>query len=188
MTIEVAVLQNANAITAAINELTDKIDGGSISPATADTLGGVKIGEGISVTSDGTISASGGGGGLSYDTVIDISHGGFIDWMTSVDEYNATVTGLTVAEAKQKMEAGEDVRICITSHCTNYGHPAYMEMPVTAAWIYYNDGTFEWIELHVVAIDTYTGEMSHHCIKWPAGSTTSFIVADDFASTIEYQA
>ena len=31
--------------------------GGSLSPATADTLGGVKIGEGISVTEDGTISA-----------------------------------------------------------------------------------------------------------------------------------
>ena len=35
--------------------------GGSLSPATADTLGGVKIGSGISVTEDGTISASGGG-------------------------------------------------------------------------------------------------------------------------------
>lgn len=38
--------------------------GGSIAPATADTLGGVKIGDGISVTADGTISA---GGGSQYD-------------------------------------------------------------------------------------------------------------------------
>lgn len=38
----------------------DAIDDGGIQPATADTLGGVKIGEGISVTSDGTISAEGG--------------------------------------------------------------------------------------------------------------------------------
>lgn len=49
-----------------INSIADMITdgeipiGGSISPATADTLGGVKIGEGISVTSDGTISAGGG--------------------------------------------------------------------------------------------------------------------------------
>lgn len=48
-----------------INNISDMIEdgeislGGSISPATADTLGGVKIGEGISVTDDGTISAGG---------------------------------------------------------------------------------------------------------------------------------
>lgn len=57
-----------------INNISDMIEdgeislGGSISPATADTLGGVKIGEGISVTSDGTISAGGG-----YDAVIKIT-------------------------------------------------------------------------------------------------------------------
>lgn len=38
----------------------DAIDDGDLQPATANTLGGVKIGEGISVTSDGTISAEGG--------------------------------------------------------------------------------------------------------------------------------
>ena len=40
-------------------------------PATSETLGGVKIGSGLSVTEDGTISASGGGGGggtISYST------------------------------------------------------------------------------------------------------------------------
>jgi hypothetical protein len=39
--------------------------------ATSDTLGGVKIGTGLSVTEDGTLSASGGGGGggtISYST------------------------------------------------------------------------------------------------------------------------
>lgn len=39
--------------------------GGSIPVATANTLGGVKIGSGILVQSDGTISVSGGGGGGS---------------------------------------------------------------------------------------------------------------------------
>lgn len=39
--------------------------GGSytLPPATANTLGGVKVGTGLSVTGDGTLSASGGGGG-----------------------------------------------------------------------------------------------------------------------------
>lgn len=41
----------------------------TLPPATASTLGGVKIGSGISVTSDGTISASGGSGGLTLETV-----------------------------------------------------------------------------------------------------------------------
>ena len=35
--------------------------GGSLAPATASTLGGVKIGSGVNVTSDGTISVSAGG-------------------------------------------------------------------------------------------------------------------------------
>ena len=40
----------------------------TLPPATASTLGGVKIGSGIEVTNDGTISASGGsgGGGLTF--------------------------------------------------------------------------------------------------------------------------
>lgn len=40
-----------------------------LEPATADRLGGVKIGDGISVTEDGTISASGGGGGNMIVTI-----------------------------------------------------------------------------------------------------------------------
>lgn len=54
--------------------------GGTISPATADTLGGVKIGEGIDVTQDGTISAGGG-----YDLVIEMN-----------DEHIDTATAGTV--------------------------------------------------------------------------------------------
>ena len=43
-------------------ELKEDLGGGSsaLTPATTDTLGGVKIGNGISVTEDGTISAQGG--------------------------------------------------------------------------------------------------------------------------------
>lgn len=43
-------------------------EGGGLQPATSNTLGGVKIGSGVNVTSDGTISVSGGGGGLNIST------------------------------------------------------------------------------------------------------------------------
>lgn len=43
--------------------INDAAGGGDLPIASDTTLGGVKIGEGINVTSDGTISTSGGGGG-----------------------------------------------------------------------------------------------------------------------------
>lgn len=44
--------------------------GGYVLPAaTAETLGGVKVGEGLSVTEDGTLSVQGGGGGGSVPTL-----------------------------------------------------------------------------------------------------------------------
>ena len=54
-------------IETALYRLAEHVGGGTLEPATADTLGGVKIGEGISVTSDGTISAAG-ASGLCTDT------------------------------------------------------------------------------------------------------------------------
>lgn len=47
--------------------------------ASASTLGGVKIGSGINVTGDGTISASGGGGSLSVEEYI------LSDWSVTAD-------------------------------------------------------------------------------------------------------
>jgi hypothetical protein len=38
----------------------------TLSPATTTTLGGIKVGAGLAVAADGTLSASGGGGGVSY--------------------------------------------------------------------------------------------------------------------------
>lgn len=54
--------------------------GGSytLPPATSSTLGGVKIGSGVNVTSDGTISVSGGGGGgggFDYSTSEEVNTG-----------------------------------------------------------------------------------------------------------------
>lgn len=70
--------------------------GGSIAPATADTLGGVKIGEGIDVTQDGTISAGGG-----YDLVIELNEVG-LDAVTT-----ATIVSGTFAACKSKSLNGE---------------------------------------------------------------------------------
>lgn len=38
--------------------------------ATADTLGGVKVGSGLAVTADGTLSTTGGGSGVQIDTTM----------------------------------------------------------------------------------------------------------------------
>jgi hypothetical protein len=199
---------NGGTITGAIDALNDALAGSdqaqgrTIEDAVrllGQHIGGSSITvEPLSVTENGTYTAPEGKAyssvtveveGMAYDTIIDISNEAFIDWSTSVDDYTATVTGLTVAEAKQKMEAGEDVRICVTSHTNSYGHPVYMEMPVTSAWVYYDEeDRFANIRLNVVAIDTYNSVMSQHCINWPANSTTSFIVADDTPNIIKYQA
>lgn len=55
--------------------------GASLPIATASTLGGIKVGSGLSITSDGTLSASGGGGGSSQWT--DISS---LAWTFSVED------------------------------------------------------------------------------------------------------
>lgn len=54
--------------------------GGSLPVATANTLGGVKIGSGINVTGDGTISTSGGGGSATKLYYKDYS----VNWGTNV--------------------------------------------------------------------------------------------------------
>lgn len=61
-------------IETALYRLAEHVGGGSseLEPATADTLGGVKIGDGISVTSDGTISAQS-GGGSAFDAEIKVT-------------------------------------------------------------------------------------------------------------------
>lgn len=42
--------------------------------ATASTLGGIKVGSGLSVTSDGTLSATGGGGGVTRDEAVEFKY------------------------------------------------------------------------------------------------------------------
>lgn len=77
--------------------------GGSLLPATADTLGGVKIGSGISVTSDGTISASGGA-----EPLICEYSDGYLN-KTVGEVYNAFVNGQSIIYHTNVGE-GEDSR------------------------------------------------------------------------------
>lgn len=61
-------------------ELKEDVGGGSttLTPATASTLGGVKIGNGISVTADGTISAQGGGSDESAPLIMLVGNEGSV--------------------------------------------------------------------------------------------------------------
>ena len=77
--------------------------GGSLSPATADTLGGVKIGSGISVTDDGTSSASGGGGGSSA-VVLSLN-----DATYDGDASTYTFSNITVGDIVNAYKAGANV-------------------------------------------------------------------------------
>ena len=57
--------KSSNTVDADTGKWREVESGGALPVATASTLGGVKIGSGILVQSDGTISVSGGGGGGS---------------------------------------------------------------------------------------------------------------------------
>ena len=93
----------AATIEDAIRLMADNIGGGGeLSPATADTLGGVKIGEGISVTSDGTISVGGG-----YDAVISLDS----DSLDSVS--TATLEAGAYATMKAKALDGEPLNALV---------------------------------------------------------------------------
>jgi hypothetical protein len=66
-----------------VDSIWDKIDNGGgggggyvLPPATASTLGGIKVGSNLSITSDGTLSATGGGSGYELPIASDSTLGG----------------------------------------------------------------------------------------------------------------
>ena len=88
--------------------------------ATSGTLGGVKIGTGLSVTEDGTISTSGGGGGgtISYSkTPVKIG-----TWVNGKDVYrrvfifNKTIT--MSASNWTDLGSGANIGDCLLLECT----------------------------------------------------------------------
>jgi hypothetical protein len=60
-------------------------------PATASVLGGVKIGSGVTVAADGTISVAG-GGGSSVTNPVAGSTSGMTIWIGTQSAYDAIAT------------------------------------------------------------------------------------------------
>lgn len=94
----------ASAITA-LGTVLGGGDGFELLPATADALGGVKVGSGLAVTSDGTLSAS--GGRLVCNTTVDAETG-----IITLDK--------TAGEIKAAIAAGNPVWCVSTSDSDDY--------------------------------------------------------------------
>ena len=81
--------------------------GGSyvLPPATANTLGGVKVGQGLSVASDGTLSTDGGGGGggIAYST----TEHAVGTWLDGSTVYERTFTGNISAGSQSSVDTGQ---------------------------------------------------------------------------------
>lgn len=94
--------RKSNGELTTIGKMIENAGGGGepyeLPPATANNLGGVKIGEGINVTSDGTISVTGGGGGGSTLYRHDIIFKGTTDGavITIINDSNTAFTDETL--------------------------------------------------------------------------------------------
>lgn len=115
-TVDIVGDQNAlaNAVDAALKQVADETGAGSsyeLPPATYSRLGGVKVGSGLSVEYDGTLSATGGGssyvlppataytlGGVKIGSGIDVSADGTISVQQSGGGAPGYVTGRTYGE------------------------------------------------------------------------------------------
>ena len=100
-----------------ILRLIDNIDaggGGSLPIASADTLGGIKVGENLSITEGGVLSASGGGGGA---LVVGI------DENYTLDKTFAEILAAAQTSAVLLFSDDEDGHYSIYSLCEIYTSP-----------------------------------------------------------------
>ena len=72
-----------------------EISGTTLPIASADTLGGVKIGEGISIDENGVISTSGGSGGVTSGEVQTMIDSALTDYSTTAQTQEAIASALT---------------------------------------------------------------------------------------------
>lgn len=81
--------------------------GGSyvLPPATSSTLGGVKVGTGLEVAEDGTLSSSGGGGGLNYSTTRQNTG---VKWIDGKDIYVKTIVDTKTGTSQQELVIDAD--------------------------------------------------------------------------------
>ena len=94
---------DGTTITYTNNKLTAVGGGGSytLPPATATTLGGIKVGDNLSITEDGTLSATGGGGSSAPENMVTTDTAQTI---TGSKTFNGTVT-LKSAEIGNQISA-----------------------------------------------------------------------------------
>ena len=113
--------EGGSTIAEAVNALGSVMGDYELPAATATTLGGVKVGDGLSVTNDGTLSASGGGGGGGYGMVVTItlSNGTF-------------VADKTIDEVIDYLNAGNKDLIAVWDP-SNMGYSGYLYFPFLSA-------------------------------------------------------
>lgn len=102
----------------------------TLPPATSNSLGGIKVGEGLSVTGDGTLSVSGGGGNLPYkDVTVSGDFNGQTSIVVSILSPQDGMFGrpfLSVYAMTSNMgQAGVS-----TMGCTFGGYPILPELPI----------------------------------------------------------
>lgn len=120
----------------------------TLSPATSSTLGGVKIGSGVNVAADGTISVSGGGGGgatvLNDLTDVDISspaadqvlkydnvNSKWINGTVSGGGGSSTLSGLTDVDLGSTIAAGQSLVYDDTNNKWINSYPDYSNISNT---------------------------------------------------------
>ena len=92
--------------------------GGELPIASADTLGGIKVGEGLSITEAGVLSASGGGGGSSSFRVLtadDLVDGKFQLWTLDSGVYVIPHMASTLVYATSSDDYWSAYQIAIVS-------------------------------------------------------------------------
>ena len=112
--------QASQTIEGMILRIIDNIDqggGGSIPVASADTLGGIKVGENLSITDGGVLSASGGGGGGGL-----IVHPSYEDGFITLDKtwkqiYDALAAGGMVCVVEEvELEGFANVSLVVQAN------------------------------------------------------------------------
>ena len=131
--------------------------GYTLPPATSDTLGGVKVGDGISVDSDGTISVSGGGGSSEPTFVV-------VDKLT--EDFINAIGGLCEFPEVPLMSSGawqslphldisrNDYPIIYNACCTIFDAFGDGEFTVENLYLLYNNRVVPW---YLVEFSSYPG-------------------------------
>ena len=96
----------------------EKQAGGELPVATSETLGGIKVGDGLSITEGGVLSASGGGGGSSIArtlTTDDLVDGKFKLWLLDSGIYHIPKMENTLVFVSSSDDYWTDDQIAIIS-------------------------------------------------------------------------